>query len=277
MSAPVRNILLAMCLFACMNVGVKALPGIPAHEIVFFRALVSLVVCWFLIRRAKLSPWGVNKPVLIARGLTGTVALTIFFYTLQTIPLATAVTLQHLSPIFSILLAGLIVREKPRPIQWLFFALAMAGVLLIQGFDASVSPLLLGLGVVSAFFSGLAYNCIRKLNQTDNALVVVFYFPLVTVPLIGGYTALHWVTPTAIEWLLLVSIGVCVTAAQIFMTRAFQKESAANIGIYTYLGIVLAVAFGWILFGEPLTGATALGIGMIVVSVLLSNRFRRVG
>ena len=258
-----------------MNVGVKYLTNIPSHEIVFFRALVSLVVCYFMIRKAGLNPWGNKKSLLIMRGLTGTTALIIYFNTIQTMPLATAATLIQLSPIFTIILAGPMLKESPRPIQWLFFIISFGGVIMVKGFDARVTPTEVALGVTAAFFAGLAYNYIRKVKNYDHPLVVVFYFPLVTVPLVGAYTLTHWVPPTPIEWLILLAIGGVVTVAQIYMTRAYQLERAANISNYTYLGVVLAIMIGWVFFDETISLLAFGGISLIIFGVIMGSRFAR--
>jgi len=272
----VRYILASVFFFALMNVGVKHLSGsIPAHEVVFFRAFVSLVVCYIWLRGKGVSPWGKNKPILIARGLAGTAALTMYFYTLQNMPLASAVTIQYLSPIFTIILAGLLLKEPSRAIQWLFFLVSFGGVVMIKGFDPRVSPAWLLIGVLAAVCSGLAYNFIRKLRTTDEPLVVVFYFPLVTVPLVGSYTLTHWVSPSPTEWLVLILIGLTTTAAQVFMTKAYQMEKAANISNFNYLGVVFAIGFGYLMFAEPLTPLATVGIVLIIFGVLMGSRYRQ--
>jgi drug/metabolite transporter (DMT)-like permease len=275
MTKGVKYILIATVFFALMNIGVKYLDRIPAHEIVLFRALVSLVVCYYLVKRQGLNPWGNNKPLLVARGLAGTIALVMYFYTVQRMPLASAVTIQYLSPIFTIIIAGFMLKESTRLVQWLFFLISFAGILLIKGFDTRVTPGDLAIGVASALFSGFAYNFIRKLKDDDNALVVVFYFPLVTVPLIGTYTVFHWVTPNAVEWALLVAIGLVVTVAQIYMTKAYQAERASNVSNFLYLGTVYALAVGFFLFDEMLQPLSLAGIALIIFGVLMSTRYRK--
>jgi len=276
MTPGVRYILISVFFFALMNIGVKFLQGrIPVHEVVFFRALISLVVCYVMIKRAGLHPWGENKPILVARGLAGTAALTMYFYTVQHMPLASAVTIQYLSPIFTIIIAGFMLKEPPRAMQWLFFLVSFAGVLLIKGFDARVTPVELTIGVLAAFSSGLAYNFVRKLKDSDHPLVVVLYFPMVTVPIIGSYTVFHWVTPDATEWLILVAIGLVVTAAQVYMTKAYQMEKAANVSNFNYVGTVFAIAFGYLLFGETIDLMAYGGIALILFGVLMSSRFRQ--
>jgi len=270
----IKYILISTVFFAVMNVGVKYLHHIPAYEIVFFRALISLVVCYFLLLRAGICPWGNNRKLLIMRGLTGTAALMMYFYTLQKMPLASAVTIQYLSPIFTIIIAGLMLREPPRTVQWLFFLVSFAGVVMIKGFDTRVTVPELTVGVTAAVFSALAYNFIRKLKDYDHPLVVVFYFPMVTVPLVGLYTVFNWVTPVGYDWLILLAIGLATTVAQIFMTKAYQADRAANISNFNYLGSVYAIIIGLFLFNETLSLLAFGGIALILGGVILSSRFR---
>lgn len=268
LSPAARDMLTATLFFAVMNVGVKILSEIPAHEIVFFRALVSLVAAYVLLRREGISPWGKRRVLLLARGLAGTVALIAYFYSLHLMPLATAVTIQHMSPLFTILIAGPLLGERATRTQWGFFLLAFVGVLMIKGMDARVTLGELSLGLVAAAFAGLAYNLVRMLRDSDHALVVVLYFPLVTVPLVGGYTLSHWVWPGLLELALLLAVGLATTAAQVYMTRAFQRERASRVSIIYYLGIVVAMILGWILFGEGITPLALAGAGLIILSVV---------
>ena len=124
--------LLATFAFAVMNVFVKQLDRIPAMEIVFFRCLVSAAICFVGIARAGADWKGNNNALLIARGSFGTLALFTFFVTVQNIPLATAVTIAYLSPIFTTLIGVFVLGEQVRRAQWFFYAIAFAGVLVIK-------------------------------------------------------------------------------------------------------------------------------------------------
>ncbi|MBU0984195.1 MAG: DMT family transporter [candidate division Zixibacteria bacterium] len=263
--------------FALMNVGVKYLSHIPAHEIVFFRALVTLVVGYALIRRAGLNPWGNNKKLLLLRGASGTAALVMYFYTLQNMPLASAVTIQYLSPMFTIVIASFMLKENTRPIQWLFFLVSFAGVLMIKGFDTRVTVPELLIGMGAAVGAGFAYNFVRKLKDYDHPLVVVFYFPLVTVPVVGLYTVTHWTQPSPLDLVILLLIGLATTAAQVYMTRAYQLERAANISNFNYLGTVYAIIIGYFMFGEVVEPLGTAGIVLIILGVMLGSRFRQTG
>lgn len=260
--------------FALMNLTVKFLNRLPATELVLFRSLISLVLSFYFLRKRRVSPWGVQKKYLILRGLCGVTALSLFFYTLQKLPLGSAIILQYLSPIFTALFGIFLLKEKVSPWQWLFFALSFGGIALIKGFDQSVSPLLLILGISSAMFAGLAYNFIRKVKDTDHPLVVVLYFPLIATPVMAVISLFNWVRPVGWEWLLLLLMGLLTQIAQIYMTKAMQSAELNEIAGLKYLGIIFALSFDWLLFGVEYQAIVLLGMALVVGGVLLNIFFK---
>ena len=107
--------------FALMNLVVKFLGRLPATELVLFRSIVSLSLCLFFMKRGGINPWGNNKKYLILRGVFGVTALSLFFYTLQKLPIGSAITIQYLSPIFTAFFGIYLLGEKVRKWQWFFF------------------------------------------------------------------------------------------------------------------------------------------------------------
>ncbi len=262
--------LIAGLFFAIMNVFVKLLPSIPAIEIVFFRSLVSFIMSYAYLKSAKIPIFGNNKKWLIARGVAGALGLTLYFYTLQNIPLASAVTIQFMSPIFTSILGIYIVKERVKPAQWIFYLMAFVGIIIIQGFDPRISLNMFLIGIAGAVFAGLAYNFIRKINKTEHPLVIVFYFPLVTLPLAGIYAAYTWVMPVGNEWIILILIGVLTQIAQYFMTKSYQSEDLSKVASLKYLSIIYALGFGYIFFDEQFNLFVYLGISLIILGVILN-------
>ena len=262
--------LLAGMFFALMQVMVKFLPHIPAVEIVFFRSLFSLIFTYFLLRKKHLPIFGNNKKLLVMRGISGSIGLILFFVTLQHIPLASAVTIQYLSPVFTTLLGIFLVKEKVRPMQFLYFGLAFLGVMIIEGFDPRISTFYLVIGITSAFFSGLAYNIIRRLRNTEHPLIIVFYFPLVTLPIAFIYCIFHWVQPAGLDWLILLCVGIFTQFAQYYMTMAYQNARLSKIASLNYLGIVYALGFGFIFFNESFNLLTYFGMTLVLSGVILN-------
>lgn len=271
----VRYMLYATFTFALMKVFVKSLAHIPAIEIIFFRAIISLVISFYLLRKQRVPVFGNNKTILIARGVTGSVALILYFYLLHAIPLATAATLQYLAPIFTTVLGIFIVKEKVNNWQWLFFAISFVGVMVVQGFDIRISYWHLGIGIATSFFMGLAYNFVRKLNTTEHPLVIILYFPLVLLPIGGVWSYFVWVTPEGMDWLMLLGVGVLTQIAQFFMTKSYQSEEVSKVSILNYVGLVYALLFGFFLFDETFNLATYMGMGLVVVGVIANVVFKR--
>lgn len=262
--------LLATFLFATMNVFVKLVPEIPAVEIVFFRSLISLVISVGLLKYQNVPLFGTHHKYLILRGISGAVTLILYFITIQKMPLASAVTIQFLSPVFTTILGIYMVKEKVFKWQWLFFALAFGGVVIIQGFDPRISPLYFFLGLIAAFGSGLAYNFIRKLNVREHPLVIVMYFPLVTLPITGIYCLFFWVQPQGIAWLYLACIGLLTQAAQYLMTRAYQQEEISKVASLKYFAIIYALGYGYIIFDETFNLLALSGMLLVITAVALN-------
>ena len=274
----VRAMFLSTLAFALANVFVKQVADLPAMEIVFFRCAFGVIFCWIGLRKAGASLKGSNRKLLLLRGLFGTTALYLFFVTVQNIPLASAMTIQYLSPIFTAIIAIFLLKESVKAAQWIFYAISFAGVLFIGQFDLRVSPFYLALGIVSAFGSGVAYNLVRTLREREHPLTVVLHFQL--VGLIAGFvfTLFNWKTPGGFDWLYLFLIGVFSQLGQIFLTSALQKERAASVAIVNYTGLIYGLLIGWLVFGEAQTAASLAGmilvVGGVVLSVIYSRRRR---
>ena len=198
-------------------------------------------------------------------------ALFLFFLTVKHMPLASATTIQYISPVFTVLLATQMMREKVRPIQWALFVVAFIGVMMIKGFDDRVSFFYLTIGIVSALISGLAYNAIRKCRLTDHPLVVVLYFPLIATPIMGlACLTFGWVTPSGIQWPLLLIMGVFTQIAQLYMTKALHADHSSRIMPFKYFGVIYAIGIGFFFFGERLPFLSILGIGLVLLGVILN-------
>ena len=185
-------------------------------------------------------------------------------------PLASAVTIMQLSPIFTTILAVVILKEKIKFIQLFFFLISFIGVVFIKGFDSNISIELLLIALAGSFISALAYNMVRKLKDTEHSMVVVFYFPLVAVPFTGVYTVFNFVMPIAYDWLLLLMIGISTQLAQIYMTKSLQMEKIAKVSIVRYLTIVYAIIYSYLFLNESYTFYTFVGMALVVVGIVMN-------
>ena len=272
--------LLSTLLFAGMNACVKQLHHLPALEIIFFRSIFSIVASYVALRRLGVAPFGNNHRLLISRGSTGALALICYFLALQNLPLATAVTVQYLAPIFATVLGIWLVREPVLGWQWVFFGLSFGGVLLVQQGGTAVAHvaqaapgaglLYLGIGVVGALVSGLSYNAIRKLRGREHPLVIVFYFPLISLPIAAVACLFNWQTPHGTDWLWLLACGAFTQGAQLTMTRAYQLERLSRVAPLNYLGMFYALGLGYLFFAETFGPLAYAGMALVLLGVGLN-------
>lgn len=268
--------LTATILYTTANLCVKSLAHLPTEELVFLRSVVSLVMAgsWLIYKGKPIL--GMNRRWLLVRGIFGTIGLATFFHTIRFIPLASATVIQYLSPIFTVLLARRFDGQRAmRPVQWLFFGIAFAGVMLVKGFDPRVSWLYLGLGITSAAAAGVAYLATMKCRDTDHPVGVVIWFHLVAVPVTGTWTAFTWVPPVGIEWLLALAVGVLSIFAQIAMTHALHKGEAATIMPFKYVGAVMAFVASLLIFDEQLGGWAIAGMVLVIAAVTANTLMKR--
>lgn len=258
-----------LCFFVARLL-IKVIPQMPSFEIVFIRSLVSLSLSYSVIHRKKLSVLGTNWKDLLFRGIFGSFGMLTFFYSLQHLALGTATALTNLSPIFTIFFAGFFLGEKTKKQEWILFFIAFLGVMLLKGVDGKISLFDFLVGLSSAIFSGAAYNFIRKIKDKENPHVIVFSLSFVSIPLFIPFVIATWKTPSLLEIVIMLLVGVVTQLAQVNMTKAHQtSKTASSIMHYAYLDVVLSVIVGYWLFHEPCTWLSMIGIGVILSSVYL--------
>ena len=272
--------LLGTLFFSVMSVFAKlAGERLPTMELVLARVIVTLIMSWWVIKRIGIYPWGNNKKLLLLRGFAGFMGLSCYFYAIAHLPLADATVIQFCNPMLAALIAVFALKEQLRMVDVIAAVCSMAGVVLVAQptfLFASGAPLdqvAVGIGLVGAIFSAIAYVVIRRLGSTEHYMVVVFYFPLVTGPAALPILAVEGlVLPQGFEWLLLIGIGVAAQFGQIQITQGFKLETAGRASSVTYLQIVLAYTWGVLLFGEYPNAISIVGALLVLIGVFSVTR-----
>lgn len=247
----------------------KDLSAMHPMQIVFFRALGTFVFIFPYMLLYRVPLIGQNVGVLIARSLVGIVSLGTFFVCLQRIPLASAVSLRYLGPIFGAVLAFYFLRERINRWQWFSFLVSFSGVLVIKGFDLRIDYLSLGLALISAFSLGTVFVIIRYLSTREHYLTIINYF-MVCSMLVGLFFVGSWRMPLADEMPGVIGIGIFGLIGQVFMTKAYQITEASVLAPFKYAGLIYALILGYFFFGETFTLLPMIGIGLIVAGMLLN-------
>lgn len=263
-------------LFGCMGVFVKLGAAYFSHvELVFYRSFLGLLLVYALLRRERVSIATRHWRTHLWRGLSGTVALVLFFYCITTLPLATAVTLNYTAPLFLTVLTMLVFKDKFHPPLTFAIALGFCGVVLLLHPTLERDQLPIGLlGLISGFLAGVAYLNVKQLGMMgEPATRTVFYFSLTASAGSGAWMLFNEVH--AITWqgfLILLGLGISATLAQLSMTHAYRVGKTLAVGSMAYSTIVFASLFGMLLWDETLTPSSWLGMAFIIASGVLSLR-----
>ncbi len=268
--------------FSLMSLFVKAAgTRLPSQEIVVVRAMISLVLSAAILARQRISFRGNRPGLLVVRGLLGFGGLSCFFFAVTRLPLGAVTVLHYLHPIFTAVLAAFFLRERADSRLVAALILSLGGVFAISrpaflfGSEpgaAGLDPAGVAVAVVGALFSAGAYVTVRKLSATENPHVIVFYFPLVAVPLSLPALAADAVFPTPLEWAFLAAVGIFTQIGQVMMTHGLRVESAGRAGAIAYVQVAFAALWGVLFFGERPRISSAIGAALILAGTLVVAR-----
>jgi drug/metabolite transporter (DMT)-like permease len=266
--------LAAGLLFACMGALVKlGAPRFSSEELVFYRSFFGLILVYALLHHARVPLATRHVRSHLWRGLSGTLAMLLFFHCITVLPLATAITLNYTSSLFLSLLTVLVLKEKFHLPLSGALTLGFAGVVLLLHPTLEQEQFADGLlGLASGLLAGIALLNVRHLGMLgEPGMRVVFYFNLIAtlasaVWMLTG--TLHAVAPPDLP--LLIAIGASATFAQLFMTRAYRTGQTLVVGSLAYATIVFSALFGLLFWHERLDTTAWLGIALIIASGVLS-------
>ena len=266
--------LVAGFLFGWMGVFVKLGAEYFSHiELVFYRSFLGLLMIYAVIHQQGLSLSTHHLKQHLWRGVSGTIALMLYFYCITVLPLATAVTLNYTAPLYLSILTILAFKEHFRPALSSAILLGFCGAILLLHPTLAQNQLIPGLiGLISGLLAGIAYLNVKQLGLSgEPEWRVVFYFSLIAAISSGVGMLLGTVHPITVPGLLiLLGLSSTATLAQLAMTRAYRTGKTLVAGSLSYSTVIFASIFGMILWGEALPLMGWIGMGLIIAGGVLS-------
>ena len=272
--------LFASFAFAAMGAGVKlASEFYSTSELLMYRGLIGTVMLMLMVRHQGGTFKTPFPKAHIWRSVVGVTSLWLWFFAITRLPLATAVTLNYMAPIWIaawMFAMGWWIGTKHA--EWplvLAIGMSFVGVILVLQPAVESQQWLGGMaGVCSSVISAMAYMQVRRLGQMgEPEYRVVFYFSLTTAlvgmagTLLGDGpqdAAFHSHTPYSTA--LLLGIGFTALLAQMAMTRAYRVGKVLVVANLQYTGIVFSSLWGLLLWGDRFDWHVCLGVGVILAS-----------
>lgn len=255
--------------------------SVPLFEIVLARSAVMAVLSGAALVRSGTSFRGVDPGLLALRGLLGFGALTCFYYAVVHLPLADATVIHFMNPVFTALVAAVVLGEHLGVTETLLTVGSLSGVVMVArpsflfGQGDALDPFAVGVALAGAVLAAGAYVTVRRLRG-EAPMVIVFWFSAVSTLLAFPLVLRNPVAPDLPTLLVLLGVGLTTHVGQVLITYGFRLERAGRASAIGYLQIVFAAGWGWLLFREVPDAWTAAGAAVIVGCTMVLVRLHPV-
>ncbi|HEY8050894.1 MAG TPA: DMT family transporter [Ramlibacter sp.] len=257
--------------FALLNTMMRLLArDVGAFETQFLRYAMGLAVMLPIIARAGIARFLPNNiTAQFTRGAVHTVGLVIWFHALPYITIADTTAIGFTTPIFIMLGAGWLFRERMHWERWLAAAIGFAGVLIV------VAPKLAGghgwftlVMLSSSPVFALSYLMTKQLTRSERVSVIVAWQSISVALLSLPMATVHWVWPDARQWLAFVTCGCLGSLGHYMLTRSFSVTDISATQSVKFLDLLWATVLGWMVFGDSPSRSTLAGGAVICASTL---------
>ncbi|WP_094020879.1 DMT family transporter [Maliponia aquimaris] len=263
--------------------------GYPLHQMIFFRSAIALMFsAGFVMAEGGLSILRTATPgIHLFRGLLVVFANMTFYAAVAVLPLAQATALFFVAPLFITLLSIPLLGEKVGPLRIGAVIVGFAGVVLMQEpwkTSLDVPRTVLLLPVASAALYALMQVLTRRLGVTTRASAMAVYIQVTFLLVSAGFFVVAgdgryaegvtneslifllraWSWPAPDDWLVFIGLGCCSGLIGYCLSAAYRMADAATVAPFEYIGLPMAILWGWVFFGDWPVAATWAGCVLII-------------
>lgn len=262
-------------LFAVMGALVRWLgDSIPLGQVVFFRsafAMVPVVVIYALRRELRVALYTSRLVGQFGRGTLGAAGMFLSFAALARLPLADVTAILFASPLVTVALAAVLLKERVRIYRWSAVMVGLVGVVVMLMPHLTIVSTMTtaaAIGALCAAASSVtnagAVIQTRRLTDTETTSSIVFYFSLFCT--LAGLATLPfgWIVPTLPQLAALIMVGILGGVSHLILTESFRFAPASVIAPFDYVSMLWAFMLGYILFGELPDAFTMVGAAVVI-------------
>jgi drug/metabolite transporter (DMT)-like permease len=271
------NVVFWMCgtllSFSLMAIGARELSeSLSVFQLLFYRSAIGLVLICFIILKSNNHTLFLTQRhgLHVVRNIVHFAAQYGWFLGISLLPLAHVFALEFTVPIWTTLLAGLILNEPVTRKKTVALVMGISGVIVIlrPGFMTIDMAMLIVLG--SAVGYSLSYVATRALASSENTLTVLFYMCLIQLPF-GLFPALgNWANPQGMQWLWIVLVGITALSAHYCITRAMHIAEAGIVVTLDFLRLPLIAIVGLLFYNEAFDGLLVVGALIMLLGNLIN-------
>jgi len=262
----------AVLSFCAMAIAARQLlKHIGVFEVLFFRTAVALLIVLAFALRTGIATLRTRRIGLhLWRNGVHLGGQASWVYAIGALPLATVFAIEFTSPIWTAVLAVLVLGERMNAGRAVMLALGLAGVLVILrpglgAFQPAALVMLFGSLCFAVQFIGT-----KQLSATESPLTVLFWMSVIQTPVCLAAALPGWIAPAMADLPWILAIGIGSFTAHYCMTRAMKLADAMVVVPVDYFRLPLIAVVGAVFYAEPFDPMVFLGAGMIFAGVWFS-------
>jgi drug/metabolite transporter (DMT)-like permease len=259
----------SVVLGALLNVGLKWLSdAYPAVELTFLRCLFGFVPVLFVVRGSGgMRSLHTHRPGRhIVRAAFWCGAFLLSFLSLRFLPLAEAVSLSFLAPIFMTALSVPMLGERVGIHRWSAVIVGFVGVLFMTRPNGDFLQLGTIFGIGSALCSAFGALSVRQLSRTETTAAITCYMHVYAALMLAVALPFAWTTPTWPAALVIFAIGLLGGTGQYLSTHSLGCAPAAVLAPFNYTQIIWAVILGYAIWGDLPDLSLVIGVALVIAS-----------
>ena len=266
---------LSVCAFSLMDLIIKWTADYPLGQVVFFRGFFGIVFYFFVIPKNRINNFYQTKRAFLhfLRCFVGLIAMVAIFIALRNLPLATVVSISFAAPIFTTIFSIFFLSERVGIYRWLAVVIGFVGILIITepGFESLniyyIFPII--------FCIGLSYVAIaiRQLSSTEPVWLISLNFSIAIT--FAGLCTLPYgcKIPSFFDFFVLSLVGLFGGVANLWLSQSYKFSEVSLVTPLKYLGLVFAIFFGYLIWGEvPSLKSLIGGLLVILSSIIIFRR-----
>lgn len=262
-----------ICLFAYMffvsaSTLVASFRGsFPVIQMIFIQNVVSalFLIPFFFVKKYPGLKTSFFSTHLI-RDFSGVFSYYLYFVAIRYLNLVDATVLNYTAPFFVPLFWWVWMKEKVGRNVWWSIIIGFIGIAVILNPTKQIFQLGFVLGIFAGILSGIAMCAIRVLSlKKEPTRRTLFYYFMVGSVLSFPFAWIYWVSPTELQWLKLILIGIATACGQIFLTISYRYGTASYLSPLGYSTVVYAGVISYFLLDKPIDARTIIGAILIIV------------
>jgi drug/metabolite transporter (DMT)-like permease len=246
-------LLLAEILFASMDTIAKHLgQELPVAMVAWGRYAFHLGFMLMLFPGRRLLPLlrVRNVKLTLVRGVLLLFATMSFFTAIRYIPLADAVAISFVAPLFVVALSIPLLGERVGPRRWAAVLIGLVGVLVIVRPGFGDVHWAYGLMLFMALIFAAFVIVTRMLTRTEETMSILFYAAMMGTIGTSALLPFFWQTPTLVQVGWMAAMGAIGGVSQLLMINAYKVATASTLAPFQYIQIIFAAFWGYLIFGD---------------------------